>query len=175
MALWGKGGARKRADVFVKKRSIANFAPTWVTGFEDGGRQPYIFIKTEKVLTKAGFKSNSRPRPFLADSKYIIRKRKNASQKAERFLLVGVTGFEPATFYSRSKRATKLRYTPIYMLAGASVIGANERIRTADLLITNEPLCQLSYIGAFYCFAQKVIITQFFESANIFLRIPFIF
>ena len=28
------------------------------------------------------------------------------------FKLVGVTGFEPATFYSRSKRATKLRYTP---------------------------------------------------------------
>ena len=26
--------------------------------------------------------------------------------------MVGVTGFEPATFYSRSKRATKLRYTP---------------------------------------------------------------
>lgn len=25
--------------------------------------------------------------------------------------------------------------------------GANERIRTADLLITNEPLYQLSYIG----------------------------
>ena len=26
--------------------------------------------------------------------------------------LVGVTGFEPATFWSRTKRATKLRYTP---------------------------------------------------------------
>ena len=28
------------------------------------------------------------------------------------FCLVGVTGFEPATFWSRTKRATKLRYTP---------------------------------------------------------------
>jgi hypothetical protein len=26
--------------------------------------------------------------------------------------VVGVTGFEPATFWSRTKRATKLRYTP---------------------------------------------------------------
>ena len=26
-------------------------------------------------------------------------------------LLVEVTGFEPATFWSRTKRATKLRYT----------------------------------------------------------------
>ena len=29
-----------------------------------------------------------------------------------RFWLVGVTGFEPATSSSRTKRATKLRYTP---------------------------------------------------------------
>ncbi len=28
------------------------------------------------------------------------------------FFMVGVTGFEPATFWSRTKRATKLRYTP---------------------------------------------------------------
>ena len=26
--------------------------------------------------------------------------------------MVGVTGFEPTTFWSRTKRATKLRYTP---------------------------------------------------------------
>ena len=29
------------------------------------------------------------------------------------FILVEVTGFEPATFWSRTKRATKLRYTSI--------------------------------------------------------------
>ena len=28
------------------------------------------------------------------------------------YYMVGVAGFEPATFCSRSKRATKLRYTP---------------------------------------------------------------
>ena len=30
-----------------------------------------------------------------------------------RFLLVGVTGFEPAASSSRTKRATKLRHTPV--------------------------------------------------------------
>ena len=54
-------------------------------------------------------------------------------------LLVEVTGFEPATFWSRTKRATKLRYT--------SVTGANEGTRTPGLLITNQLLYQLSYIG----------------------------
>ncbi len=28
------------------------------------------------------------------------------------FLLVGLTGFEPAAYYSRSNRATKLRHSP---------------------------------------------------------------
>lgn len=54
------------------------------------------------------------------------------------FILVEVTGFEPATFWSRTKRATKLRYAPN---------GANEEIRTLDLRITSALLCQLSYIG----------------------------
>ena len=54
-------------------------------------------------------------------------------------LLVEVTGFEPATFWSRTKRATKLRYT--------SMTGANEGTRTPGLLITNQLLYQLSYIG----------------------------
>ena len=54
--------------------------------------------------------------------------------------MVEVTGFEPAAFWSRTKRATKLRYTSS---------GANERTRTADLLITNQLLYQLSYIGKY--------------------------
>lgn len=52
---------------------------------------------------------------------------------------VEVAGFEPAAFWSRTKRATKLRYAPIN--------GANEGARTLDLRITNALLCQLSYIG----------------------------
>ena len=31
--------------------------------------------------------------------------------------MVGVTGFEPTTFWSRTKRATKLRYTPNALLS----------------------------------------------------------
>ena len=56
-------------------------------------------------------------------------------------ILVEVTGFEPATFWSRTKRATKLRYTSIKN-------GADKGTRTLDLLITNQLLYQLSYIGA---------------------------
>ena len=32
--------------------------------------------------------------------------------------LVEVTGFEPATFWSRTKRATKLRYTSLEPIKG---------------------------------------------------------
>lgn len=31
---------------------------------------------------------------------------------------IGVTGFEPATSCSQSRRATKLRYTPLVLLVG---------------------------------------------------------
>ena len=55
-------------------------------------------------------------------------------------IMVEVTGFEPATFWSRTKRATKLRYTSIKN-------GADKGTRTLDLMITNQPLYQLSYIG----------------------------
>ena len=53
-------------------------------------------------------------------------------------LVVGATGFEPAAFWSRTKRATKLRYASN---------GANVGIRTPDLRITSAPLYLLSHIG----------------------------
>ena len=55
--------------------------------------------------------------------------------------MVEVTGFEPATFWSRTKRATKLRYTSIKN-------GADKGTRTLDLRFTKPLLYQLSYIGA---------------------------
>ena len=54
------------------------------------------------------------------------------------FVMVGATGFEPTAFWSRTKRATKLRYAPN---------GANEGTRTLDPRITNALLYQLSHIG----------------------------
>ena len=66
-----------------------------------------------------------------------------------RFLVVGVTGFEPATSSSRTKRATKLRYTPF---------GANDETRTRDLLITNQLRYQLRYVGKL-AFHTLIIIT----------------
>ena len=53
--------------------------------------------------------------------------------------MVEATGFEPAASWSRTKRATKLRY--------ASTVGANVGTRTPDLRITSALLYQLSYIG----------------------------
>lgn len=68
------------------------------------------------------------------------RTKKAACFITSRFVFgVEVAGFEPAAFWSRTKRATKLRYAPIN--------GANEGARTLDLRITNALLCQLSYIG----------------------------
>ena len=67
-------------------------------------------------------------------------------------LRVEVAGFEPAAFWSRTKRATKLRYTsevisspPRRVVTGR--IRANRGTRTLDLLITSEPLYHLSHIG----------------------------
>ena len=55
--------------------------------------------------------------------------------------MVEVTGFEPATFWSRTKRATKLRYT--------SKKRASKGTRTLDLQFTKLLLYHLSYAGTF--------------------------
>ncbi len=52
--------------------------------------------------------------------------------------MVEVAGFEPTTFWSRTKRATKLRYTSKE---------ANEGTRTLDLRFTKPLLYRLSHIG----------------------------
>ena len=76
-------------------------------------------------------------------------------------LRVEVAGFEPAAFWSRTKRATKLRYTSVIVgqarlisgrprreAAGSTEnAGADKGTRTPDLLITNQSLYRLSYIG----------------------------
>ena len=65
-------------------------------------------------------------------------------------LLVEVAGFEPAAFWSRTKRATKLRYT-------SKKNGADKGTRTLDLMITNQPLYHLSYIGTrAYCQRKRL-------------------
>ena len=42
------------------------------------------------------------------------------------FAMVEVTGFEPATFWSRTKRATKLRYTSMEALPKCPVRGSQD-------------------------------------------------
>ena len=76
--------------------------------------------------------------------------------------MVEVTGFEPATFWSRTKRATKLRYTSLLR-------GANEGTRTPDLLITNQLLYRLSYIGIVnsrYYSKASYVCPVFFEKSR---------
>ena len=41
-----------------------------------------------------------------------VRDAERSARATRMILLVGVTGFEPATFCSQSRCATKLRYTP---------------------------------------------------------------
>ena len=73
-------------------------------------------------------------------------KKAAANDRTSAAMMVEVTGFEPATFWSRTKRATKLRYTSNY--------GANEGTRTLDLRFTKPLLYRLSYIGT----SQNIII-----------------
>ena len=54
------------------------------------------------------------------------------------------------TFWSRTRRATKLRYTST---------GANKGTRTLDLRFTKPLLYRLSYIGAL-TFVNRRILTQ---------------
>ena len=77
--------------------------------------------------------------------------------------MVEVTGFEPATFWSRTRRATKLRYT--------SNNGANEETRTLDLLITNQLLCRLSYIGVLFTWDEPT--PRDYSTADLICHYPF--
>ena len=63
--------------------------------------------------------------------KYIFSSKSKTSETAWllRFKVVGMTGFEPAASSSRTKRATKLRYIPIFF-GGGGGIRTHEPFRT---------------------------------------------
>ena len=67
-----------------------------------------------------------------------IGKRNDASHLSETSFSVEVVGFEPTAFWSRTKRATKLRYTSKR---------ANRGTRTLDLRFTKPLLYRLSHVG----------------------------
>ena len=48
------------------------------------------------------------------DHYLLYKKRTETLYQSFSPFMVEVTGFEPATFWSRTKRATKLRYTSMY-------------------------------------------------------------
>ncbi len=111
--------------------------------------------------------------PTPADEGFIPLRRKQKSLKPcdckglRDSVRVEVAGFEPAAFWSRTKRATKLRYTSLSAITAlqrrwlrSAIAGnrcrlsgkpdlmrANRGTRTLDLLITNQLLYQLSHIG----------------------------
>ena len=63
------------------------------------------------------------------------------------FEMVGPRGFEPLTFCTPSKRATRLRYGPKTAIGETHVRdGGDKGSRTPDLLNAIETLYQLSYI-----------------------------
>ena len=55
--------------------------------------------------------------------------------------MVGVTGFEPATPWSQTRCATKLRHTPI-MVAGARIELALEAYEASEA--TTPPSCRMA-------------------------------
>ena len=57
------------------------------------------------------------------------------------FKMVGVAGFEPAAHWSQTSCATKLRYTPKYLI----IIGRGRRTRTLGTWFWRPLLYQLSY------------------------------
>ena len=61
--------------------------------------------------------------------------------------LVGATGFEPATFSSRTRRATKLRYAPFWWgefyrkNENAQGVSRNRKARTGRAFLFDSPIC----------------------------------
>ena len=92
-----------------------------------------------KCTQKGGFREEKRC-VACGYGQYLVDKKKkpstfcNADGKS-----VEVAGFEPAAFWSRTKRATKLRYT--------SKKRANRGTRTLDLRFTKPLLYRLSHVG----------------------------
>ena len=88
-----------------------------VTGFSAGlrlacaprGASARLRYPAPKSLALRAF---SRLTAVRASNPVICKRPRKKQPITAAFLLVGVTGFEPATFWSRTKRATNLRYTP---------------------------------------------------------------
>ena len=123
-------------------------------GFPSPGRRLFRLTRSRRYrlrrLPHRGTASLTPPRPYRPRVRILrICNHKKAPSRGA-FFVVEVAGFEPAAFWSRTKRATKLRYT-------SKKNGADKGTRTLDLMITNQPLYHLSYIGTrAYCQRQRL-------------------
>ena len=68
-------------------------------------------------------------------------------------LMVGKTGFEPATPWSQTKCSTKLSHFPLYN-------GALEGIRTPDLLVRSQTLYPTELRAQVHLFSGHIIVKK---------------
>ena len=72
-------------------------------------------------------------------------------------ILVGEGGFEPPKSVTTDLQSAPFGHSGILPYKAYS-IGAGGRIRTPDLLITNQLLYQLSYTSVFRCFTRDFVL-----------------
>ncbi len=75
-------------------------------------------------------------------------------------LVVGKTGFEPATPWSQTKCSTKLSYSPLY--------GAPDRSRTHNLLIRSQTLYPIELRAHFISKSTFFILTDYQHKSQCF-------
>ena len=123
-----RGDGVDGASVAPSDRSVAE----WLSG--SSGRARFSDPTATEAATTL-VHGGARPTTELAarGAASLIRTTKGPAPWCRTLLLVGVTGFEPAASSSRTKRATKLRHTPVQHRKGSRGPGrSRNRIRPRD-------------------------------------------
>ena len=122
--------------MFIKtlySKSWKKDTPSWLRGQGELMRRSRFFIKWNIRKMKQPFIFG--PFPKVAQKKRQRRRfmqkrqKRTGNQSISGLFLVEVTGFEPATFWSRTKRATKLRYTSMEPMKGLEPLTCGLRNR----------------------------------------------
>ena len=108
---------------------------------------------------------------YLSCKNFIL----NTKKGSFRFLdvsMVGATGFEPTTSWSRTKRSTKLSYAPFKLnVPTKNFDGRSSRIRTCDPLVPSQVLYQTEPCPVFTLSVRTcIIIWPAIKNVNTFLR-----
>ena len=108
---------------------------------------------------------------YLSMKNFIL----NAKKGSFRFLdisMVGATGFEPTTSWSRTKRSTKLSYAPFKLdIPKKDFNGRSSRIRTCDPLVPSQVLYQTEPCPVYVLSVRTcIIIWPIAKKVNTFFR-----